>query len=422
MINFLTNWIDNLFQSFFNEDLTTLTKLIDPKLPEEKFEEKYLNVTKLSDFNNIVQDNLRIKLKDEKKFKNFNEFISNYFLFRINYHREEFHLAFENLKDSFINFQDIYKNLECPKFLNFILRYFMRKLLISSSLADQKNLKKKINTNTQYVNELGRYLMNFFSKFQLQEDKQIIFFSIICIIRIYFKLRTYRNSKTLVEWVDLGNINYSLLPKSDVVTYFYYSGRLGLYELKLSEARKIFSNAFEICDISQKNNLKLILEYLIPLNLFFGKIPEKDLLKKYDVYEYCDLIDSYKIGDMRKFEEALDQLENRLIQLGTFLIVDKLRGFVFRNLIRKVYKIFEKEISERKNPIMHIELIYKVLKNVYNYDNYDMEELELYLNSVIFKGLIGGYIHTKDKVIVFSKKNPFPNLAEVLEKNYNKII
>jgi hypothetical protein len=54
----------------------------------------------------------------------------------------------------------------------------------------------------------------------------------------------------------------------------------------------------------------------------------------------------------------------------------------------------------------------------------NLEELELYLLSVIYKGLINGYIHHQDKVFIFAKNkiNPFPKLYETLEKNINKLI
>ncbi len=421
MQNFLNNWIQKFFYFFYNEDSKTLLELLSPKNPEQKFEEKFKHVIEISDFYQIILDNLRVELKDEKKLKSWTDFISYFMLYRINYFRENYNVAFDNLKDSFILFQDIFKSLDSPYFLNSVLKYYLRSLFFISILADNSNLKKKTNQNIQCVNELGRHLMNFFSKFQNSEEKEIIFFAIICIIRIYFKLRTYRNSNTLVEWINYGHINLEKMPKSDLVTYYYYSGRLGLYELKISESQKIFSYAFDICNIEHKGNLKLILEYLIPLNLFFGKIPNHETLVKYDLTIYSDLINSYKRGNIKNFEEALNNLEDRLIQLGTFLIMDKLRGFVFRNLIKIIYKIFEEDLNQMKFAVISIELVFNVMKNIYDYDNYDIEELELYLNSVIYKGLIGGYIHNKDKVIVFSKKCPFPNLNEVLDKNYNKI-
>ncbi len=424
MQNFLSNWIEKLFNCFYSQDTETLINLFSPQSDKDKFEQLFRNITELNQIYQVISENMRLQLKEEKKLKSWVDFVSYHFLYRINSYRENYQIAFESLKDSFIIFQEIYKSLETPKFLNGIVKLYMRNLLFISIVADNSKLMhKSINTNNvECVNELGRHLMNFFSKFQNCNEKEIVFFAIISIFRIYFKLRTYRNSNTLTEWIALGHIDLKLIPQSDLVTYYYYSGRLGLYELKIIDAQRIFSNAFDICHIAHKPNLKLLLEYLIPLNLFFGKIPSLQILEKYELKGYSDIIQAYKRGDINKFEEALNSLEERLIQLGTFLIVDKLRGFVFRNLIRIVYKVFEEELSQSKFAVISIELLYNVLRNVFGYDYYDLEELELYLNSVIYKGLIAGYIHSKNKVIVFSKKNPFPNLAEVLEKNYNRII
>ena len=70
---------------------------------------------------------------------------------------------------------------------------------------------------------------------------------------------------------------------------------------------------------------------------------------------------------------------------------------------------------------MELDLVHTILKNVYNYE-IDKEELEINIIGVLYRGLIGGYIHYKNKVIVFGKNNPFPNLKETFNKNYNKII
>lgn len=423
MQGYIADWIDKIFQSFYNEDSQALLNLLNPSDESKRFEVIYKNIIHISDFINVISDYIRCKIKDDRKQQNFCDYLANFFMYRINHYRENYFLSFENLKDSFIAFQEIFKGLDNPKFLNSILKYYMRSLYLVSVQADNQNIKKKTNINISCVNELGRHLMNFFSKFQMREDKEIVFFCMISIIRIYFKLRTYRNSKTLVEWVELGNINLDLIPKSDLVTYYYYSGRLGLYELHISDAQKILSYAFNICNVDSFNNIKLILEYLIPLNLFFGKIPTIQVLEKYDLLLYSNLIQAYKLGNIKDFEKSLDEVEDRLIQLGTFLIIDKLRGYVFRNLIKNIYRIFENDlIDQSKFPCIKIEAIHIILKNVYEYENYDLEELELYLNTVIYKGLIKGYIHNKLKKIVFSLKCPFPKLSEVIENNYSKII
>lgn len=297
----------------------------------------------------------------------------------------------------------------------------MRNLLFVSSLADSELERKK--EKTYCVDECGRILISFFSKFQMSDEKEIVFFCIICLIRIYFRLKTYRNSKTLVDWVEKTNLNLDELPKSDVTTFYYYSGRLTLYEIKLVDAHRILTMALNICKSNHFANKRLIIEYLIPLNLFYGIVPNEDFLKQHDLNMYLDLITSYKNGNMAVFEQSIEKLEDRLISLGTFLIVEKLKCYVIRNLIKNIHKNYFSDANNNSNiPIIKIELIQMVLKNVFAYESMDLEELELYIIGVVYKGLISGYVHNVNKVIVFSKKSPFPKLREVFDKNYSKII
>ena len=90
-----------------------------------------------------------------------------------------------------------------------------------------------------------------------------------------------------------------------------------------------------------------------------------------------------------------------------------------RNFMKRIHKHFG-------NHVIPLTIVYKILTDVFDYHEMNFEELELYLLSVIYKGLINGYIHHQNKVIVFakisSKINPFPKLSEAFEKNYNKFI
>jgi hypothetical protein len=297
----------------------------------------------------------------------------------------------------------------------------MRSLLFTSSLADGELEKKK--EKTYCVDECGRILISFFSKFQMSEEKEPVFFCIICLMRIYFKLKNYRNSKTLVEWLDKTNLNLEELPKSEVTTFYYYSGRLALYEIKLMDSHRILTNAFNICKNDHFTNKKVILEYLIPLNLFYGIVPSNESMKSYNLESYIILVESFKNGDLTNFEKSVEALEERLISLGTFLIIEKLKGYVMRNLIKIIHKNYFADYQNASTiPIIKIELIHRILKYCIGYKDMDIDELELYLIGMVYKGLISGYIHNTNKVIVFSKKSPFPKLSEVFKTNYNKIV
>jgi hypothetical protein len=357
--------------------------------------------------------------REENLQKIWSEYVINHLMFKINKYREDFVKSFENLKDTFIYFLEIYKSTNYATFLNNVIKYYMRNLLFSSELADQELKRKK--EKAYCIDDCGRVLMNFFSKYQ-NEEPAIVFYAILCIIRIYFKLKTYRNSKTLVDWVEKSDLEIKTFPKSEVTTFYYYSGRLALYELNFYRALDIFNKAFEMCKNNHINNKKLIFEYLVVLNLFTGITPTDEIIKKLGLLHYKDLIVGYKSGNMTLFEKSIEKLEGRLINLGTYLIIEKLKPYVMRNLIKIIYQGYSSELAKSNMPIIKIELIHNVFKNVYNYTFMDLEELELYIISVIYKGFITGYIHNINKVLVFSKKNAFPKLSDNFKANYNKII
>ncbi len=116
---------------------------------------------------------------------------------------------------------------------------------------------------------------------------------------------------------------------------YFLSGRLTLYKLNLIEAQNILTKAFDIClqniDKSNScfNNAKLIFEYLIPLNIFFGLLHSENEIKKFKLdSKYIILVNSIRNGDVKKFDEVLEDLEDRFIDLSTFLIIGKFRAYV----------------------------------------------------------------------------------------------
>jgi hypothetical protein len=441
---FLKNWsyiIKSLFQNknSFNEDYpnvilsnSEILSLVDC---EElyTFENHFKSITNREGLENIVYNIAKVQITQIMPIlwnfnqdisqanicKFFAEFVINHFLHNINKFREEYIKSCLNSREAFNNLLQILKSLESTAGCDFLIKFYMRKLYFSASLADKELEMKKEKPNQ--IDEVGRILMSFFSTFQMSDEKEIVFFCIICLIRIHFKLRTYRNSKTLVNWVEKSGIDFDNIPKSEVVTYLYYSGRLAMYEIRLIEAREILLRAYNLCQVNHIPNRKLLIEYLIPLNMFSGILPRHNVLTTYGLEDYLPLVESFRKGDILKFESAIESLENRFISLGTFLIIEKLKTYVLRNCIKLIAKCFEDSLSLMNNPVIKLEMIQEVMRDCYN-NEISLDELELYIIGAIYKGLIAGYVHNNNKVLILSKKNPFPNLADNFNKNYSKII
>jgi len=197
------------------------------------------------------------------------------------------------------------------------------------------------------------------------------------------------NCKSLVDWTDKNSVDLNIFPKSEITTFYYYTGKLSIYEIRILEAKTFFTKAFNICKKDSIQNKRLILEYLIPVNLFFGILPSNELLDYYKIEQlnlYKLIISSYRTGDVKIFNKTVEELEDRFILLGTFLIFEKLKCFVMRNFVRRIHKNYDSHI-------IPLSIFHKILTDVFDFHEMNLEELELYLLSVIYKGLINGYIH-----------------------------
>ena len=100
------------------------------------------------------------------------------------------------------------------------------------------------------------------------------------------------------------------------------------------------------------------------------------MLSKIDLdTPYIDLINSVKNGDIIQFESFIENSMDRLIQLGTFLIIGKLRYYIFRNLLFYVYKANEEDIIKNNVHVIKLNSIFNVLNNVYNCKDITMDDL-----------------------------------------------
>ena len=433
MNKFLDEYTNKLFQYIYNKDSNGLISMLEN---DKQFETNFKNITSYeqliqsvtnllnSKFNNQQNSEIHFSL-EIKKF--LTDFLTYFLLYKNSINKKEYIQSFENMKNSFSNFCEFYM-LYDESSLAPLLKYFIRILYNIGEKCDESN---KISSNElKYASELGTIIISFFNKFSYVDDntKYSVLFSVVCLMRIYFKLKNYRYSIPLVQWYNKKQFDKDEdnIPSSELCTFSFYQGRLTLYELDLLESQKILNKAFDICLQNINNskscfiNAKLIYEYLIPLNIFFGLLPLEEEIEKFKLDpKYITLVNSIKNGDVNKFDKVLDDLEDRFIDLGTFLIIGKFRPYVYRNLIKIIYEFIYDE--SKQTIIMELDLVHTILKNVYNYE-IDKEELEINIIGVLYRGLIGGYIHYKNKVIVFGKNNPFPNLKETFNKNYNKII
>jgi hypothetical protein len=173
-----------------------------------------------------------------------------------------------------------------------------------------------------------------------------------------------------------------------------------IYEL----AEENLNFAFEHCHKKAIENKKKILNYLIPVKLMRGRLPSVNLLKKYSMVEYIPLVTAIRRGDLRTFHRTMQDNQDKFIRRGTYLLLEKCKSLCHRNLFKRIHLITGKhQIS--------LEHVVKAIK--WLGIEMDLDEVECVLANLIFRGAIRGYISHSKRVLVLSKKDPFPTAAVV---------
>lgn len=140
--------------------------------------------------------------------------------------------------------------------------------------------------------------------------------------------------------------------------------------------------------------------------MLLGYMPKHNLLEKYNLMEFGELMEAVKRGDLCNLEKVMEKHELFFIGAGIYLIVEKLKIIAYRNLFKKVYLV----LNIHQIPIQDL-LSALEMQGI---NDVDMDEVECIVANLIFEGKIKGYISHQHKKLVISKQNPFPRLSTIL--------
>ena len=126
------------------------------------------------------------------------------------------------------------------------------------------------------------------------------------------------------------------------------------------------------------------------------------VLQKYSLTEFKPIIEGIRRGDLRTFNAGLDLHQDLFIRRGTYLLLEKCKTVCYRNLFKRVYLVGKNERKE-KIPLRDMAKALQWLGK-----EMDMDEVECVLANLIFCGKVRGYISHEKRVLVLSKKDPFP--------------
>ncbi|KAL0477397.1 PCI domain RNA export protein [Acrasis kona] len=242
-------------------------------------------------------------------------------------------------------------------------------------------------------------------KSELKESRKWVLLDIINnLLRIYFKLNTLRMCKNVIQPVESSTQlpPFEGFSTAEKVTYKYYAGRFAMYESDFVKARERLQYAFTHCHPGAENNKRMTLRYLICVNLVIGCTPKQSLLTRYGMDEFSDLVKGYRVGNLKLFQESLDKHQMLFIRKGIYLILDKAKIVVFRNLFKNIAALHK---DPSRLPLKNL----KICLDHLGYDM-DVDEVECMMSVLIYKGYIKGYLSHAKQTAVLGKKNAFPAL------------
>jgi len=232
------------------------------------------------------------------------------------------------------------------------------------------------------------------------------------LFKVYFRLNALHLCENLINAVNLPTfLPFDSFPKAEKVTYNFYVGRLAVFEDSYERAATHLEYAFAHCHHQSAKNVRLILQYLIPVKMILGTLPSKSLLTKYNLREFAEVVEAMRRGDVRRLDAALRQHEATFVKQGTYLLLEKLRMSVYRTLFKKIHAI-QGELEPAKANQVSLDKFQTALRWC-GAESVDLDEVECIVANLIFRKFVKGYMSHKNRVCVLSKTDPFPSLKSV---------
>ncbi|EDO39944.1 predicted protein [Nematostella vectensis] len=230
---------------------------------------------------------------------------------------------------------------------------------------------------------------------------------VVHLFKIYFKINKLHLCKPLIRAIDSAPIK-DQFKLGHLVAYRFFVGRKYMFDGDFCSAEEYLSFAFEHCHRESPKNKRAILIYLIPVKMLLGNFPKQEVLKKYRLSQFIEVVKSVRQGNLLLFDETLERQQAFFIQCGIYLILEKLKIITYRNLFKKVYLM----MKTHQLPLDAFVVALKAMK----VDDMDIMEVQCIVANLIYMGYIKGYISHQHQKLVVSKQNAFPPLNTFLKQ------
>eukprot|EP00818_Percolomonas_sp_WS_P003883 CAMPEP_0117445830 /NCGR_PEP_ID=MMETSP0759-20121206/6009_1 /TAXON_ID=63605 /ORGANISM="Percolomonas cosmopolitus, Strain WS" /LENGTH=462 /DNA_ID=CAMNT_0005238041 /DNA_START=13 /DNA_END=1404 /DNA_ORIENTATION=- len=234
---------------------------------------------------------------------------------------------------------------------------------------------------------------------------------------IYFRIDNINMCETILIQIDGTNLFYPFqledYSTADQVTFDYYAGRVKLFTSEYAEASERLMRAFTRTPRRATQNKKLILRNLICVNLMMGRYPPKNLLAKYNMQYYEQLVRACATGNLKTLFAELDKHQSLWMKNGTYLLLERTKIIAYRNFLRRVCKVISS--GDWRFELDKFRVAFKVVGL-----DMDENEVEGIVSNLIYQGYISGYISHAHQKLVTAKS--FATAFPKIQNQYKKLI
>lgn len=417
--NELINYVEEIVK---REDGSSLSKILSlNKLPVSIF---VIDNTSEIEFKKYIQ-------RKKALLYEYEHFLVDYFNI-IKLLCNETYILWDKLLNLSCKFLSNFIELYCKKLwlLPFLLPicFFLNEI---STLADFYSSQKAdifsednedSNIKNKYKIEVLNSLRGKIGKVKGEEEKHGAFVILMFqSIKLCAALNNMQTTSSFLKIINSTDIVYEYIPKKFIVLFKNQLGKLYLQKCEYEKAEKEFIWAYTN---SNKNNIafrRRILEALICIRLNKGLFPPKQLLKKYQLDVFINIIRSIKNGNIFLYNQIMNQSSKHFFEKGLHECVEQIHFIVKRNLIRIVVLWWNNTVTNDRvnnNNSTALNKLSKVPIYLFNYifkwakittHQSDLETLSI-LSSLIISRYINAYISYDNSILVLSKADPFPSL------------
>ena len=161
-----------------------------------------------------------------------------------------------------------------------------------------------------------------------------------------------------------------------------------------------------------------------------GVFPSAQIAAVYGLPEYLALSQAIIQGNLVSYHQIMAANSALFIQHGVYLVLEKTKMLLYRNLFKRIYIVNEK--NTRINLLwleaginIQLEALQQQAMNtstsssnhtslnLLEIENTDLDEIECLLSNLIFQNRMKGYISHEKRFLILSKVDPFPSSAVI---------